>query len=588
MTKFTIVSPQVVEETSGRLVLTPKRSTQIWAVVILLMVLFLGLAIAAMGWYFDSVCTMAVGIGPLLLGVLMIARNPILVRLTIDDTRGQLSVEQTRLIGLGFLPRRQAASFGLDRVTSMELTENMLSTAFGVKIEVGREDVIILNTRRDGRQASMLLDKISALIGQNGQADQPVVATPEGPLPGRSPDQPPADASEATFAQEAVPVTGWRLALAAVFGLLTAFVAAWIWFLVARATDTRFGLLALMIGFTVGLVVSLMSGGSRDISYGLLGAGLSAVGVIAGELLIFGNLELDYRYELDAIMVVIYIMAVWQGWAIPRRSIRLVRENSGRVNENNWRPMLYVGLALLLAIVAVGAFVGIVPMPTEVLASYNAQQAYKYLDEGDLQSAAAELEEALSFQPDWAIGNLLLGELYQESSLYADAERLYLVALEHDPELGAAHLGLAKTYMGLGREDDALAAAESAKAGYEVDGQAHLISGYIYFIREQWSASEAAMAEALRMGLEGEDLVLGYLLSGYSFMHLEEYQDALAVAETLIDHEPENAYAHFLSGEANYWLGNRDAARSDLETALALGLDTESELGARSILAELD
>jgi hypothetical protein len=158
MTKFTIVSPQVVEETSGRLVLTPKRSTQIWAVVILLMVLFLGLAIAAMGWFFDSVCTMVVGVGPLLLGVLMIARNPILVRLTIDDTRRQLAVEQTRLIGLGFLPRRQVASFGLDQVTSMELTENMLSTGFGVKIEVGQETAIILNTRRDGRQASMLLD----------------------------------------------------------------------------------------------------------------------------------------------------------------------------------------------------------------------------------------------------------------------------------------------------------------------------------------------------------------------------------------------------------------------------------------------
>ena len=588
MTKFTIVSPQVVEETSGRLVLTPKRSTQIWAVVILLMVLFLGLAIAAMGWFFDSVCTMVVGVGPLLLGVLMIARNPILVRLTIDDTRRQLAVEQTRLIGLGFLPRRQVASFGLDQVTSMELTENMLSTGFGVKIEVGQETAIILNTRRDGRQASMLLDKISALIGQDRLGDQPALSTPEGAFEGRSAGQPPADASEATFAQETAPVTGWRLALAAVFGLLTAFVAAWIWFLVARATDTRFGLLALLIGFTVGLVVSLMSGGSRDISYGLLGAGLSAVGIIAGELLIFGSLELDYRYELEAIMIVIYITALWQGWAIPRRSIRLVRENSGRVSEDNWRPILYVGLALLLAIVAVGAFVGFVPMPTEVLASFNAQQAYKYLDEGDHQSAATEIEEALSYQPDWAIGNLLLGELYRERALYADAEQSYLVALDHDPELAGAHLGLAKIYMGLGRQEDALAAAESAKAGYKEDGQAHLISGYIYYTREQWSASEADLAEALRMGLEGEDLVVGHLLSGYSLMHLEEHQNALAVAETLIDHEPENAYAHLLSGEANYWLGNRDAARSNLEAALYLGLDTESELGARSILAELD
>ena len=264
-------------------------------------------------------------------------------------------------------------------------------------------------------------------------------------------------------------------------------------------------MLALLIGFTVGLVVSLMSGGSRDISYGLLGAGLSAVGIIAGELLIFGSLELDYRYELEAIMIVIYITALWQGWAIPRRSIRLVRENSGRVSEDNWRPILYVGLALLLAIVAVGAFVGFVPMPTEVLASFNAQQAYKYLDEGDHQSAATEIEEALSYQPDWAIGNLLLGELYRERALYADAEQSYLVALDHDPELAGAHLGLAKTYVGLGRQEDALAAAESAKAGYKEDGQAHLISGYIYFTREQWALAEPDLATGINLGLDADD-----------------------------------------------------------------------------------
>jgi tetratricopeptide (TPR) repeat protein len=144
-----------------------------------------------------------------------------------------------------------------------------------------------------------------------------------------------------------VPVTGWRLALAAIYGLAAALALGYLWYLLATETEKRYGYAALVLGLVVGVVVSFMGGGNKDKRYSLLGAVLSGAGIAYGEFLIFGLSGSRFIYKFDFVDLFIYALAVYEGWAMPQRSVALVRRRSHLVNERNRKPILVVGVAAL-------------------------------------------------------------------------------------------------------------------------------------------------------------------------------------------------------------------------------------------------
>jgi tetratricopeptide (TPR) repeat protein len=588
MSKYTIMTPRIEEDTTERLVLVTGRSGRLWPVTLLLMAFVIGLGVTCASLSFGDSASLIIAAVFVTIAIVIIYHYPLYVKLTVDGTFRQLIVEKTRLLGLGIFPRRSELTFNSDRLANLEATENLLSTAFGVKLTLSDGTSIILNTRNDGALASIIHLKLKTLLKDESVIGRSTEAVATAGLQSAAPAAGPVAAAGAAEVDAAIPVTGWRLALATVYGLLTAAVAAWVWFLIARTTDTRFGLIALLIGFAVGTVVSLMSGGSRDARYALIGAGLSAVGVLLGELLIFGNIELGYRYELSLLTVFIYLFAVWEGWVIPRRSMRLVRKFSGAVSESNARPLAVAGLILMLAVIAAGLFFRIVPLPDELVASYHSNRAYSHLEQGDLPAAAGELDRALLRVPEWAEGHALLGNVYREAEMVTEAEQAYQKALEQDPELAQAQLGLALLYLSLGRSDEALPLAELAKNDAETRTLAHWVTGYVYFVREQWSLAEQDLALALESDLENTDELAARLMRGFSLLHMAAYREALAVAETVIAVSPDNAYGHLLSGQANFYLGQADPAREALQMALDLGLEIVDAQEARAILAGLD
>jgi hypothetical protein len=151
-----------------------------------------------------------------------------------------------------------------------------------------------------------------------------------------------------------VPVTGWRLALAAIYGLVAALALGYLWYLLATETEKRHGYAALVLGLVVGVVVSFMGGGSKDKRYAALGAVLSGVGIAYGEFLLFGLSGSRFVYKLDVMDLLIYGLAVYEGWVMPQRSVSLVRGRSYLVNERNRKPISVVGvgtLVLLLGLV---------------------------------------------------------------------------------------------------------------------------------------------------------------------------------------------------------------------------------------------
>lgn len=147
-----------------------------------------------------------------------------------------------------------------------------------------------------------------------------------------------------------VPVTGWRLALAAVYGLVTALVLGYLWYLLATNTSTRYGYAALALGLAVGVVVNFVAGDSKDQRYAALGAVLAGVGIAFGEFLIFGLPESRFVYEFSVVDIVIYAIGVYEGWIMPQRSIAFVQERRHTINEDNWKSIFGVGVAVLVLV----------------------------------------------------------------------------------------------------------------------------------------------------------------------------------------------------------------------------------------------
>jgi len=56
-----------------------------------------------------------------------------------------------------------------------------------------------------------------------------------------------------------------------------------------------------------------------------------------------------------------------------------------------------------------------------------------YLIEGNKEKAIEFLEKAFRIDPNFRPVYILLGELYRQSGMYKDAERVYKEVLEHSP-----------------------------------------------------------------------------------------------------------------------------------------------------------
>ncbi len=337
-------------------------------------------------------------------------------------------------------------------------------------------------------------------------------APPAEPAATEAPS-PSADMPDITFHVPAVsappPVTGWRLALAVVYGLTVSLLLSYAWFWVGLKTNTRYGYGALVFGLAVGWVVSFMSGGNRDRRYSLLSVLLTGVGVAFGEYLIFGRPESEAVYKLDAVDLVIYALALYEGWIIPQRAPMSVRTRQGLIHSGNRKPVLLAGGGILALIVALSVGLGYLPPKLSGSASSHMNRAADLMDRGDWAGARAECEKATNLAPDMAEAYLCLAiaEIEEEQGIAALSDLSKALELggmpPHTTSLVYERRGL--VYLALGAYEKAVADYDEAIALDDTNEMAYVGRGVAYAELGERDLAISDLEKALSFQLSPED-----------------------------------------------------------------------------------
>ena len=192
---------------------------------------------------------------------------------------------------------------------------------------------------------------------------------------------------------------------------------------------------------------------------------------------------------------------------------------------------------------------------------------YKEVDDASfITRAESSCATALALNPNLDMVHTALGELYQSTGRYDDAEDAYQKALSIDPSNVLALTGLGRTYQRLNRLDDAEASLRKAVDIHPGDAAAYNTLGVFLFQTGRFD--EAATQYEFSVALDPDNMHRVSNL-GSAYMLQGDFESAAPAFQRAIDIEPTKlAYSNL--GLMQYYLGDLDAAVESLATAVDL------------------
>lgn len=185
--------------------------------------------------------------------------------------------------------------------------------------------------------------------------------------------------------------------------------------------------------------------------------------------------------------------------------------------------------------------VGLLVIGALAFFGYNVFQGQRQAQDGTLAARAiANLEKAVSEDPDNADIRIVLGDAYRDTGRSSDAVEQYQKALELDADNSSALSGLALVAMG----------------------------------QEEWRTAEGYWQKAVEVLAENQfaaqDLRLekAYFYYGTTLIKLAEYEDAVLYLKEALRIKRSDADTHYALAVAYGELGSTNNQRSSLETAL--------------------
>ena len=180
---------------------------------------------------------------------------------------------------------------------------------------------------------------------------------------------------------------------------------------------------------------------------------------------------------------------------------------------------------------------------------------------------------------DSAAFDFILANLYFQEGQLDQAETFYNSAIKKYPSFRRAYKNLGLVHV---QKSDFKAAIKSLSKSMElglVDGRAYGLLGYSYLTEGFYFPAEAAYRQAILMQPEILDWKLGL---ARCFLEMEQFEDAIAIFDTLILTDPDNEDYWILQANAFLGLNESMRAASNLEIVDRLGsakLETLSLLG---------
>lgn len=257
------------------------------------------------------------------------------------------------------------------------------------------------------------------------------------------------------------------------------------------------------------------------------------------------------------------------------------------------------------------------PAATDVLVALARVQ----LARGDGAKAAIRVREASDRDPKNVTLLGLLGELYAAQRDFGRATEAFTKASALEPNAWLPHRNLAQVRLAAGDVHGAIAEYETAlklspaeprivielTSVYEKQGRVddaiarydglyaanpesrQLAANNLAMLLVTYRTDQASLDRAQRLTAEFASSENGSLLdtNGWVRFKRREYQEAAAVLERAAARAPDSRIIRYHLGMAEFQLGQRDRARSNLESALAGSAVFSGSEEARTVLASL-
>ena len=160
------------------------------------------------------------------------------------------------------------------------------------------------------------------------------------------------------------------------------------------------------------------------------------------------------------------------------------------------------------------------------------------------ESAQREIQRALDICPDCAWAHTFQGALYLQGRNYLEAARSFQRAIDQDPTLGAAYLGIGMVCNAQGRFKDALAPLDRAAPYLSSSWILHFQNAWAHLEIGEFSAGlkDLARADGLTAS-DPQELSADAYLHGVAQSQLKDYQGARHFLEESVKREPKGTFA---------------------------------------------
>jgi tetratricopeptide (TPR) repeat protein len=210
-----------------------------------------------------------------------------------------------------------------------------------------------------------------------------------------------------------------------------------------------------------------------------------------------------------------------------------------------------------------------------------------YLDMKDLTNATEVLSRAVALAPNSWVAYRDLAKVRLAANDVSGAIEQYRVALKMAPTQPRVVTELAALYERQGRIDEAIASYEAL---YKTDPDAErLAANNLAMLLVTYKTDKASLdrARALTVGFATSENASFLDTAGWVRFKRREYKDALVVLERAADRSPDSKVIRYHLGMAELRTGEREHARTNLESALSGAGDFAGSEEARSALASL-
>jgi tetratricopeptide (TPR) repeat protein len=254
----------------------------------------------------------------------------------------------------------------------------------------------------------------------------------------------------------------------------------------------------------------------------------------------------------------------------------------------------------------IGYLLAITPTPTPLIGItprpiYEAYtSAVNAMSVGDFNGSIQYISQVIDLDPNLADAYYLLGESYRMLGRTNDANSAYRQALELNPLMAAAYLGLARIQLTwnpgilpdsvnlainydpsllpaylikaeiLSKNYNWQALAETAQAALDAGTNTPML--YIYLGEAQFHMKEyeLALKSLLRATADDPTILKAYGLLGYTLIELGRYEDAISPLQTHLVYNSNDYRGWSYIGQAYYYSGIYNLAEKALDQSLAL------------------